>query len=52
MFGLMVTIWLIINELLSILENAVRMGAKLPSILKKVLAELQSNIDKDSNKRV
>ena len=48
MFGLIVTIWLIINELLSILENAGRMGAKLPNILKRVLAELQSNIDEGS----
>lgn len=45
MFGLLVSIWLIINELLSILENAGRLGAKLPNIIKKVLAELQSNID-------
>ncbi len=45
MFGLLVCIWLIINESLSILENAGRMGAKLPNIIKKVLAELQSNID-------
>lgn len=46
MFGLLVSIWLIINELISILENAGRMGAKLPEFLKRVLAELQSSIDK------
>ncbi len=47
MFGLLVSIWLIINESLSILENAGRMGAKLPNILKKVLAELQGNINQN-----
>lgn len=46
-FGLMVSVWLIINELLSILENAGRMGAKLPSFLNKVLAELHNSIEKD-----
>lgn len=47
MFGLLVTVWLIINELLSILENAGRMGVILPSFLKKVLAELKKSIDED-----
>lgn len=46
-FGLLVTIWLILNELISILENAGRMGARLPDFLQKVLTELQSNIDKE-----
>lgn len=44
-FALLVSIWLIINELLSILENAGRMGADLPNFLRRVLAELQSEID-------
>lgn len=30
-FGLLVTIWLIINEILSILENIGRMGCELPN---------------------
>lgn len=47
MFGLLVTVWLIINELLSILENAGRMGVILPTFLKKVLAELKNRIDED-----
>lgn len=46
-FGLLVTVWLIINELLSILENAGRMGVILPTFLKKVLAELKNRIDED-----
>ncbi len=46
-FALLVSIWLIINELISILENAGRMGARLPDFLKRVLSELQSSIDKE-----
>ena len=45
-FGLLVSIWLIMNELISILENAGRMGARLPEFLQRVLTELQSSIDK------
>ena len=45
MFGLLVIIWLILNELLSILENAGRMGVNLPSFLIKVLSEIQSDIE-------
>ena len=41
MFGLLVVAWLIVNELLSILENAGRMGGEMPEILKKILAELK-----------
>lgn len=45
LFGLLVTIWFIINELLSILENAGRMGAVLPKFLQNVLSELKKDID-------
>ena len=41
MFGLLVVAWLIVNELLSILENAGWMGGEMPEILKKILAELK-----------
>ena len=44
-FGFLVIIWFIINELLSILENAARMGAVLPKFIKNVLAELKRDID-------
>lgn len=44
-FGLMITVWLIINELLSILENAERMGVKLPNFIKRVLSQLQNDIN-------
>ena len=45
MFGLLVTTWLIINELLSILENAGRMGGTLPVFLRKILSDLRKKID-------
>lgn len=46
-FGLLVSVWLIINELISILENAGRMGARMPEFLQKVLTELRSKMDED-----
>lgn len=47
-FGLLVTVWFIINELISILENVGRMGTELPDFLKKVLSELKNDLeDKD-----
>lgn len=51
-FGLLVTIWFVINEFISILENAGRMGAELPEFLKKTLSELKKDITgtgKDKN---
>lgn len=44
-FGFLVTIWLIINELLSILENAGRMGVSLPKFLINILVEIKQDID-------
>ncbi len=40
-FGLMVAIWFVVNELISILENAGRMGVELPEFLEKSLSELK-----------
>lgn len=48
MFSLLVTIWFILNELLSILENAGRMGVELPEFMKKVLSELKKDIEDKS----
>lgn len=44
-FGFLVTIWLTINELLSILENAGRMGVQLPKFLMDILAEMKKDVD-------
>lgn len=47
-FGLLVTVWFILNELLSILENAVRMGVRLPASLKNILTDLRKNIEEEN----
>lgn len=44
-FGLLVAVWYILNELLSIIENAGRMGAPVPSWLAKYVAVLKDKID-------
>lgn len=44
-FGLMVAVWYILNELLSIIENAGRMGANVPEWLSKYIAVLKDKID-------
>lgn len=44
-FGLLVTAWYILNELLSITENAGRMGAPVPKWLVKYIAVLKNKID-------
>lgn len=49
-FGLLVVIWLILNELLSILENASRMGAILPQFVSNALVELKKNIERENDK--
>lgn len=48
LFGLLTLIWFIINELISILENAGRMGVKLPQFIINVLSEIKDDIEKDS----
>ena len=44
-FGLLVAVWYILNELLSIIENAGRMGAPVPDWLAKYVAVLKKKID-------
>ena len=44
-FGLMVAVWYILNELLSIIENAGRMGANVPDWLRRYIAVLKRKID-------
>lgn len=48
-FGLLVTAWYILNELLSIIENAGRMGANVPEWLAKYIAVIKDKIDKEGN---
>lgn len=44
-FGLLVTVWYLMNELLSIIENAGRMGAAVPEGLLKYIAVLKDKIE-------
>ena len=44
-FGVLVAVWYILNELLSIIENAGRMGAPVPDWLAKYVAVLKNKID-------
>lgn len=44
-FGLLVAVWYILNELLSIIENAGRMGAPVPEWLKKYIAVLKDTVE-------
>ena len=44
-FGLLVAVWYILNELLSIIENAGRMGAPVLERLSKYIAVLKNKID-------
>lgn len=46
-FGLLAAIWFVINESISILENAGRMGVELPKFLREILSELKKDIDKN-----
>lgn len=45
LFGLLVAVWYLLNELLSIIENAGRMGAHVPEWLCKYISVLRDKID-------
>ena len=45
MFGLTVTIWLIINELISILENLAKMDVPIPAFLTKIIKKLKTTVE-------
>lgn len=51
LFGLMVAVWYLLNELLSIIENAGRMGAQVPEWLSKYIAVLRSKIEAGSDEK-
>lgn len=45
MFGLIVTIWLIINELISILENLTKLEVPVPEFLVKFITRLKNSVE-------
>ena len=49
-FGILVTIWYLLNEALSIIENAGRMGAPVPDWLKQYIAVLKNKIEQQGEK--
>ena len=44
-FGVLVTIWLIINEIISILENLAKIGVPLPKFLMAVIKRLKNTTE-------
>ncbi len=44
-FAVLVAIWLIINELISTLENLSRMGVPIPNFLKKIVGKLKTTVE-------
>lgn len=49
-FGMIITIWLIINELISILENLGEMNIPLPQFLIKTIKSLKGNVENTAGK--
>ena len=45
LFGLIVTVWLIINELISILENLSKMDVPIPAFLTKIIKKLKTTVE-------
>lgn len=45
-FGLLVTVWFILNELLSILENISKLGVPIPDFLTQYVKEVRGKINK------
>ena len=44
-FAVLVAVWLIINELISVLENPAKMGVPIPNFLKKLIDRLKNTVD-------
>lgn len=50
-FGTLVTVWLILNEVVSILENLSQIGVPLPSFLGKIAEKLKNDVDQNAGSR-
>ena len=51
-FGLLVAVWYLLNELLSIIENAGRMGGPVPDWLRKYISVLKDKIDSSEHEKL
>ena len=49
-FGLLVSVWMVLNEILSIIENVGRMGAPVPPWLARCVASLKDKIDQEAER--
>lgn len=49
-FAVLVAVWLIINELISVLENLSRMGVPIPNFMKKLIDRLKTTVDESEGK--
>ena len=50
LFGILVAVWLIINEMISILENLSRLGVPIPAFLTKVVKRLKISAEGKADK--
>lgn len=50
-FGLLVTIWLVLNECISILENISEIGVPLPAFLLKIIEKLKKTVESTGDQR-
>lgn len=49
-FAVLVAVWLIINELISVLENLSRIGVPIPNFLKNLINRLKTTVDESEEK--
>lgn len=49
--AMLVTIWLIINEIVSILENLKKIGVPLPKFLDSIIKRLKNTVDDESENK-
>lgn len=49
--GLLVTVWLIVNELISILENVSQIGVPIPKFLQKIVGKLKVTTEKKGDEQ-
>ncbi|MGN0500705.1 MAG: phage holin family protein [Ruminococcus sp.] len=48
-FGLIIAVWLIINELISILENLTEIGTPIPKFLVNIVHRLKNTVENKVN---